>query len=136
MGMQNRLPLDTKRYERLQAWQACHQVVMAVYRLTSEWPTTERFGLVSQLRRAAISAAANLAEGSAKRGPRESRRYIDVTLGSLAEVSYYLKLALDLGYLRRGQWGEVEALRDHAGRLTWGLNRAVQGGVRRKESNP
>ncbi len=50
-----------------------------------------------------------------------------MALGSLAEVSYYLKLALDLGYLDRAEWGEVEALRDHAGRLTWGLNRAVQG---------
>ncbi|HET9294298.1 MAG TPA: four helix bundle protein [Gemmatimonadales bacterium] len=129
-------PLDTKRYESLRAWQACHQVVLAVYRLTSTWPTDERFGLVSQLRRAAVSAPANLAEGSAKRGPREFRRSIDVALGSLAEVSYYLKLALDLGYVGRAEWGEVEALRDHAGRLTWGLNRAVQGASARKEAKP
>jgi four helix bundle protein len=127
MAIAGGMPLDTKRYEGLRAWQACHQVVLVVYRLTSTWPTHERFGLTSQLRRAAVSAPANLAEGSAKRGPREFRRSIDVALGSLAEVSYYLKLASDLGYLDKAEWGEVEALRDHAGRLTWGLNRAVQG---------
>lgn len=133
MATSDALPLDTKRYERLQAWHACHEVVVAVYRLTSDWPSEERFGLVSQLRRAAVSAAANLVEGSARRGPREFRRYIDVAIGSLAEVSYYLKLALDLGYLRRAQWGELEALRDHAGRLTWGLNRAIQRAGHRRE---
>jgi four helix bundle protein len=114
-----------KRHERLHAWVACHEVALAVYRASGDWPARERYGLTSQVRRAAYSAGANIAEGAAKRGPREFRRHLDVTLGSLAEVAYGLQLARDLGYLRREQWGEIEAMRDHAGRLTWGLYRAI-----------
>jgi len=76
-------------------------------------------------RRACYSAAANIAEGSAKRGAREFRRYLDISLGSLSELSYILLLARDLGYMKAEAWGEIEALRDHAGRLTWGLYRAI-----------
>jgi four helix bundle protein len=85
------------------------------------------YGLTSQARRAAYSAAANIAEGSAKRGSAEFRRFLNITLGSLSELSYILLLARDLEYLKSEEWGEIEALRDHAGRLTWGLYRAISG---------
>jgi four helix bundle protein len=116
---------DGKRHERLKAWASCHELALAIYRLTKDWPTSEQYGLTSQARRAAYSASANIAEGSAKRGTREFRRYLDISLGSLSELSYVLLLARDLGYLQPEGWGEIEALRDHAGRLTWGLYRAV-----------
>ena len=118
-------PGNLKRHEKLQAWAACHEVTLAVYRATRDWPVTERYGLTSQSRRAAYSAAANIAEGAAKRGFREFRRHLDMTLGSLAELAYALQLARELDYLPRELWGEIEALRDHAGRLTWGLYRAI-----------
>ena len=77
--------------------------------------------------RAAYSAAANIAEGAAKRGSAEFRRFLDISLDSLSELSYILLLARDLTYLKAEEWGEIEALRDHAGRLTWGLYRSVSG---------
>jgi four helix bundle protein len=116
-----------KRHERLKSWTACHDLVLAVYRATRTWPKLELYGLTSQARRAAYSAAANIAEGSAKRGGAEFRRFLDITLGSLAELSYILLLARELNYLSREEWGEIEALRDHAGRLTWGLYRVIAG---------
>jgi four helix bundle protein len=114
-----------KRHEGLKSWAACHQIVLAVYRSSQNWPKTEVYGLTSQARRAAYSAAANIAEGSAKRGSAEFRRYLNISLGSLAELSYVLRLARDLEYLKPEKWGEMEALRDHAGRLTWGLYRSL-----------
>jgi four helix bundle protein len=114
------------RHERLKSWISCHQLVLTIYRITAEWPSHEQFGLTSQARRAAYSAAANIAEGSAKKGVREFRRFLGITLGSIAELTYILQLAKDLGYLKPEVWGEIEAMRDHAGRLTWGLYRAVQ----------
>jgi four helix bundle protein len=114
------------RHCGLKAWLACHQLVLAVYRETRKWPSAERYGLTSQARRSAYSAAANIAEGAAKRGVREFRRFLDISLGSLSELSYILQLARELEYLKAEEWGEVEALRDHAGRLTWGLYRAVE----------
>ena len=119
------LTASAKRHEKLQAWAACHELTLTVYRLTAKWPLVERYGLTAQARRAAYSAGANIAEGAAKRGSREFRRHLDMALGSLAELAYALELARDLDYTARAEWGEVEALRDRAGRLTWGLYRAV-----------
>lgn len=78
-------------YERFDAWKISHQLALEVYEITERWPANERYGLTSQIRRAAISAPTNIAEGSAKRGPRELRRYLDIALGSLSEVSYLLR---------------------------------------------
>jgi four helix bundle protein len=121
---QNRVP---PRHEGLRSWVACHQLALMVYRVTAKWPKAEQYGLVSQARRAAYSAAANIAEGSAKRGKKEFCRFLNIALGSIAELSYALLLARDLEYMKREQWGETEALRDHAGHLTWGLYRSLEG---------
>ena len=112
-------------YERLQAWAACHALTIAIYRATLTWPTTEQYGLISQVRRAAFSAAANICEGSMRKGSKEFRRFLDISLGSLAELSYTLRLAADLEYLDPAGATGLEIARDHAGRLTWGLYRAV-----------
>lgn len=112
-------------YERFQAWQACDALVLAVYRVTAKLPKSELYGLTSQSRRAAVSAAVNIAEGSAKRGPREFRRYLDIALGSLSEVSYLLRLASRLGYLPEDEWKQADDLRADASRLTWRLYEAV-----------
>ena len=123
------------RYERLKAWVACHELVLAVYRVSSTWPSAERYGLTSQARQVAYSTAANIAEGSAKRGSGEFRRFMDITLGSISELTYVLRLARDLGYLKPEVWGEIEAMRDHAGRLTWGLYRSIAGNSDRARLN-
>jgi four helix bundle protein len=83
------------------------------------------YGLTSQVRRATVSGAVNIAEGSAKHGPREFRRYLDIALGSLSEVSYLLRLAWKLGYLTEGEWKQIDDLRADASRLTWRLYEAV-----------
>jgi four helix bundle protein len=125
-GLQNAAPKRIPaRHEGLKAWVACHELVLAVYRITSRWPSREQYGLTSQARRAAYSAAANIAEGSAKRGSREFCRFLNISLGSISELSYVLLLARDLEYLKVEEWGETEALRDHAGRLTGGLYRSL-----------
>jgi len=114
------------RHERFAAWQHCHRLVLAVYGITSNWPKHELFGLVAQVRRAAVSAPSNLAEGAAKRGAKEFARYLDIANGSLAEVAYLLMVAKDLEYMTRGQWEELEARRDEAARSLWGLYAAVR----------
>ena len=107
-------------FKNLLAWQSCHQLVLAVYRVTASWPADERYGLIAQARRAAYSAAANIAEGSAKRGPREFRRFLDISLGSLAELCYLILLARDLGLIAEEAAEALETQRDEAGRITWG----------------
>jgi four helix bundle protein len=112
-------------YQRFGAWEACHQLCLAVYRATSSWPSGERFGLTSQARRAAHSGAANIAEGSAKRGFREFRRYLDISLGSLSELAYTLELARDLSILPQEEWQRLAELQQKAGAMTWLLYKSM-----------
>ena len=107
------------KYEKLLAWQRARELVLAVYRSTAGWPADERFGLTSQLRRAAVSVSANIAEGSAKQGPREFRRFVDIAMGSLAEIGCLLTLARDLELLGEDTWTEIDGKRDSAAALTW-----------------
>jgi four helix bundle protein len=112
-------------YERLIAWQRCHQLALAVHRVTGSWPREERFGLVAQIRRAALSVSTNLVEGSAKRGQAEFRRFLDISIGSMAEAGYLLRVARDLGLLTEANWTKIEAVREDAARLLWLLYRSL-----------
>jgi four helix bundle protein len=98
---------------------------IAVYSVTNSWPPAERYGLTVQARRAAHSAAANIAEGCAKRGAREFRRYLDISLGSLSELSYTLLLAKDLQILPQADWEKLEELHRRAGGMTWLLYKSL-----------
>ncbi len=113
-------------YERLRAWRDCHALALAVYKTTAEFPHHELYGLISQARRAAVSAAANIAEGSATRGPRDYCRFLNIALRSLSELSYLLLLGKDLEYISVTAWQELNALRDKAGKLTWNLYTSLQ----------
>lgn len=112
-------------HEKLLAWKLCHQLVLAIYRATQDWPVQERYGLTTQIRRAASSAPTNIAEGAAKHGRKEYRRFLDIALGSLAETAYLLMLARDLGILSMCEWESLDNLRRRAGGLTWRLARAL-----------
>lgn len=113
-------------YERLDAWKLSYAFSLELYRASAAFPKHELYGLTSQLRRAALSVVFNIAEGSAKRGAREFRRYLDIALGSLAELTCELRLAKDLGFLSPEAWQDLERQRNHAGALVWKLYRAVQ----------
>ena len=115
------LAFEMLPYERFDAWKMTHQLALQVYDLTERWPTQERYGLTAQIRRAALSAATNIAEGTAKRGPRELRRYLDISLGSLSEVSYLLRFSRDRGLLAHPDFEILDDLRNQAGKLTWRL---------------
>jgi four helix bundle protein len=112
-------------FEKLTAWQCCHALFLDIYRVTGRFPKSELYGLTSQMRRAAFSAAATIAEGSAKRGPREFRRFLDIGLGSLAELAYAIRAVNDLGLLTGEDYNRLNQLRQKAGKVTWGLYRRV-----------
>ena len=94
-----------RTFEDLLVWQRAHEFVLAVYRLTQEFPKSEMYGLTSQFRRAAVSIPANIAEGFRKRGDADKLRFFNIAQGSLEECRYYLILTRDLGYsdVEKGQ---------------------------------
>jgi four helix bundle protein len=94
--MEMRKPAKT--FEGLIVWQKAHQFVLNVYKYTSAFPREEVYGLTSQFRRAAISIAANIAEGFKKRGKKDKVRFLNIAQGSAEECRYYLILSRDLNY--------------------------------------
>lgn len=88
-----------ERFEDLVVWQKSHALTLRVYQLTKSFPKEELFGLTSQMRRAAVSVAANIAEGFSKRSRPDKARIMNISQASLEELRYYTILAKDLGYL-------------------------------------
>ena len=86
-------------FKDIKAWQFAHQFVIDVYKHTREFPETERFGLCSQFQRAAVSIAANIAEGYKKLSKPDKLRFFNISQGSLEECRYYCILSRDLGYI-------------------------------------
>jgi four helix bundle protein len=114
-------------YERFEAWKLAHELFIAVQKEIKTWPSDERFGMVAQVRRSAFSVPANIVEGSAKRGSKEFRRFIDIALGSLAETEYALRAATDLGDVPVDRWTVIDALVARAGKCLSGLARSLDG---------
>jgi four helix bundle protein len=92
-----------RKFQDLVVWQKAHRFVLAVYQLTSAFPKSEVYGLVSQLRRAAVSIPANIAEGFKKTGKADKTRFLNIAQGSLEESRYY--------FYWLGTWITMTALR-------------------------
>lgn len=88
-----------QRFTELKVWQKSHALVLEIYKLTSNFPQDERFGLISQLRRAAASVPTNIAEGSKRSHNRDYARFLNVAEGSLAEIEYLIMLSRDLAFV-------------------------------------
>ena len=112
--------MKSRTFEDVQVWQKAHALVLAVYRFTERFPRHELFGLVSQLRRAAVSVPANIAEGFKKRGRSDKARFYNIAQGSLEECRYYLILARDLSY------GDVRQLMEDLEQVSRMLESYVQ----------
>lgn len=109
-------------FEDLIVWQKAHQFVLAAYRLSLEFPRTEAYGLTNQFRRAAVSIAANIAEGFKKRGKADKGRFYNIAQGSLEECRYYLILIHDLNY---GDVSRLRSLLQEVSKLLEAYSRAI-----------
>ena len=116
--------MASKTFLDLQVWQKAHAWVLDVYRISGKFPREELFGLTSQLRRAAVSIPANIAEGFKKRGKADKARFYNIAQGSLEECRYYLILARDLRYANTER--AIEAI-DEVSRMLDSYLRAMIG---------
>jgi four helix bundle protein len=104
-------------------WRKGHEFALGVYKRTAGFPKQESYGLFSQMRRAAVSVPANIAEGFRKRGRTDKARFMNTAEGSLEECRYYLILAQDLGY---GNTGNLMRLLEEVSRLLNAYANAIQ----------
>ena len=93
--------VSAKNYRELVVWQEGIKLAKAVYTLTEKFPRQETYALADQIRRAVVSVPSNIAEGQARKAPGDFRRFLHISLGSLAEVDTQLVLAQEFGYLSR-----------------------------------
>jgi four helix bundle protein len=113
-----------KCFEDLRTWQDGHALVLSLYSITKSFPVDERFGLVTQLRRAGISFTSNIAEGFSRRGGREKAQFYAIALGSLTEIQNQLLIARDVGYIAHDAWSDFANAASNLHKMTNGLIRS------------
>lgn len=86
-------------YTKLDVWKKSHALTLSIYRVTGDFPSHEQYGLTNQMRRAAVSISANIAEGTGRDGPAELHRFLSMASGSASELGALLRIARDLAYL-------------------------------------
>lgn len=118
--------MKIKSFTELTVWQRAHELALLVYRLTAGFPRREMFGVVSQLRRAAASVPANIAQGFGRRTTRELLRSLQIAAGELDEVRYFLILGRDLRYVDQVAFTESAKLCDSVGQLINALGRSLK----------
>ncbi len=118
-----------RSYRDLRVWQQSMDLAEETYRATEQFPEHERYGLVSQLRRAAVSVASNIAEGH-PRSRRDYVRYLVIASGSLSEMETQLVLSARLGFLSREQAEHLLEVCDHIGRMLGSLRRSLRARAR------
>jgi four helix bundle protein len=118
--------IPAKSFDDLIMWKKAHQFVLAVYGYTENFPRQEMYGLVSQLRRAAVSIPANIAEGFKKKGKLDKARFLNIAQGSAEECRYYLILATDLKY---GDCSTLRTLLDEVSKLIYAYSKSILSSV-------
>ena len=113
-------------YRQLKVWQLGIQMAQSVYALSQGFPKHELYGLTSQMRRAAVSVPANIAEGHARDSTKEFLHHISIALGSLAEVETMLTIAQNLGYCGGGEVAELLEHSDEEGKMLRGLQKTLK----------
>ena len=115
-----------KPHKRLIAWQKCMESVVLIYKITRDFPKEETYGLVSQMRRASVSAPSNIAEGAADRSKEQFRNFLSIAIGSLNELNTQLEIAFRIGYLNNANHDEAQKLVDECLAVTYGLKRSLE----------
>ena len=114
-------------FKNLKVWTKSHALTLEIYRATLAFPAEEKYGLVSQMRHAAISVESNLAEGTARAGDAEFRRFAHMALGSACEMECQLILARDLGQLPASTFERLNAACHEVRKMLWSLIRRLSG---------
>lgn len=112
-------------YKHLNVWIKAHDLVLMVYKVTKNFPKEEIFGLVSQMRRCAISVPANIVEGYGRRTSKDKLQFYYIARGSLNELEYYIDLSMELCYVTNDEYNDLIVLRNDVGRLLNGLIKSL-----------
>ncbi len=115
-----------KSFTDLKAWQEGHKLVIYIYKLTREFPSSENYGLKSQMQRAAVSVTSNIAEGFGRKSYKEKGQFYNNSKGSLTELQNQILISKDIGYLQYEDFKNIAEQSNLVGRLLTGLIKATK----------
>jgi four helix bundle protein len=110
-----------QNFTDLEAWRVAHQLVIGIYKLTQKYPQNEQFGIVNQMRRAAVSITSNIAEGFSRNSLKEKAQFYAIAKGSLTEVENQLLISRDIRYLSAADFERIEQEVRQSNKLITGL---------------
>ena len=114
-----------ENFRKLKVWQKSHALVLRVYKATKNYPNDERFALVSQMRRAAVSVVANIVEGSKRKTIKDRKHFHVMSDTSLEELKYYFILSYNLKYINKETGKELTEDAREVGRMLFGLSKSL-----------
>ena len=113
-------------HKDLEVWKKSMELVIDIYKITQKFPDTEKFGLINQIRRAAVSVPSNIAEGCARNSDKDNLRFVDIACGSLAEIETQLLISVQLGYYEMNKAQLIIDKIDNIGRMLSGLKKHLK----------
>ena len=117
--------MKNERWANLEVWKLADDLAFEIYQVTNNFPKEEIYGITSQIRRAALSVPTNIVEGYSRKGDKELSRFINISLGSLAETKYLIYFSNRLGYLNTKDYSKLRLGYDKLGKLLWKFYEAV-----------
>lgn len=114
-----------KSFNDIKVWHKAYTLVLGVYKVTKNFPREEKFGLTPQMRRAAVSIIANIAEGAKRKTDKDFGHFLNIAEGSLEEVKCYLILSKDLDYLAEDKYRQLFNLSEEVGRMLSGFIKSL-----------
>lgn len=118
--------MENERWANLEVWKIADDLAFEIYQTTKQFPKEEIYGITSQIRRSALSIPTNLVEGYSRKGDKELSRFVNISLGSLAETKYLLYFSNRLGYIKGQDYQKLKAGYDVLGKLFWRFYEAIQ----------
>ena len=122
-------------FEKLEVWQCSRVLVKEIYNLTANFPPKENYGLSSQIQRAVVSVASNIAEGMGRTAEKEQIRFLEISYGSLMETYCQICLSLDLAYINQDQFDNLKTQIDKIANKINGLSKSIKERLNNKQSN-
>ena len=118
--------MNMRAHRNLEVWKLSMEFVKEIYHVSDTFPKSEVYGLISQIRRAAISIPSNLAEGAARKGSKEFKQFLNIAQGSISELDTQIELAHMLEYLGQKEYGQLIEKANTISRMLYGLARTVK----------
>ncbi len=125
-----------RNFRQLEVWKKAHELTLDLYRISTNFPSEERFGITSQLRRAAASIGANLAEGCGRDTDSDFKRFVHIARGSAFEVEYHILLAKDLEMISAANNESLNAKINEVKRMLFGLARFLENSNEKRITTP